>query len=417
MQAFAYSNGVLHAEGIALAEIADRFGTPCYVYSRAAIEQQWQHYDQALAHHKHLICYAVKANSNLAVLNLLTRLGSGFDIVSVGELERVLRAGGNASQIVFSGVGKKANEMQRALEAGIKCFNVESRAELEQLNQVASDLNMKAPVSLRVNPNVDAETHPYIATGLRENKFGIVFEEAVEIYTAAANMGNIEIVGIDCHIGSQITDVIPFIDALKKIMELINVLSDQGITLQHVDIGGGLGICYQDESPPTIEEYAEKVLEIFSDTTYEIILEPGRSILGNAGALLTRVEYLKSNTDKNFAIVDGAMNDLLRPALYSAWHDILPLAEQKADLGEMYDIVGPVCETGDFLGKDRQLQLQEGDLLAISSAGAYGFTMSSTYTSRPRACEVMVDGNEVFEIRRRETIDELMSGEMVLPDD
>ena len=416
MQAFAYSNGALHAEGIALAEIADRFGTPCYVYSRAAIEQQWQHYDQALAHHKHLICYAVKANSNLAVLNLLTRLGSGFDIVSVGELERVLRAGGNASQIVFSGVGKKANEMQRALEAGIKCFNVESRAELEQLNQVASDLNMKAPVSLRVNPNVDAETHPYIATGLRENKFGIVFEEAVEIYTAAANMGNIEIVGIDCHIGSQITDVIPFIDALKKIMELINVLCDQGITLQHVDIGGGLGICYQDESPPTIEEYAEKVLEIFSDTTYEIILEPGRSILGNAGALLTRVEYLKSNTDKNFAIVDGAMNDLLRPAMYSAWHDILPLAEQKADLGEMYDIVGPVCETGDFLGKDRQLQLQEGDLLAISSAGAYGFTMSSTYNSRPRACEVMVDGNEVFEIRRRETIDELMKGESILPD-
>ncbi len=416
MQAFAYSNGALHAEGIALAEIADRFGTPCYVYSRAAIEQQWQHYDQALAHHKHLICYAVKANSNLAVLNLLTRLGSGFDIVSVGELERVLRAGGNASQIVFSGVGKKANEMQRALEAGIKCFNVESRAELEQLNQVASDLNMKAPVSLRVNPDVDAETHPYIATGLRENKFGIVFEEAVEIYTAAAKMGNIEIVGIDCHIGSQITDVIPFIDALKKIMELINVLSDQGITLQHVDIGGGLGICYQDESPPTIEEYAEKVLEIFSDTTYEIILEPGRSILGNAGALLTRVEYLKSNTDKNFAIVDGAMNDLLRPALYSAWHDILPLAEQKADLGEMYDIVGPVCETGDFLGKDRQLQLQEGDLLAISSAGAYGFTMSSTYNSRPRACEVMVDGNEVFEIRRRETIDELMKGESILPD-
>jgi len=416
MQAFAYSNGALHAEGIALAEIADRFGTPCYVYSRAAIEQQWQNYDQALAHHKHLICYAVKANSNLAVLNLLTRLGSGFDIVSVGELERVLRAGGNASQIVFSGVGKKANEMQRALEAGIKCFNVESRAELEQLNQVASDLNMKAPVSLRVNPDVDAETHPYIATGLRENKFGIVFEEAVEIYTAAAKMGNIEIVGIDCHIGSQITDVIPFIDALKKIMELINVLSDQGITLQHVDIGGGLGICYQDESPPTIEEYAEKVLEIFSDTTYEIILEPGRSILGNAGALLTRVEYLKSNTDKNFAIVDGAMNDLLRPALYSAWHDILPLAEQKADLGEMYDIVGPVCETGDFLGKDRQLQLQEGDLLAISSAGAYGFTMSSTYNSRPRACEVMVDGNEVFEIRRRETIDELMKGESILPD-
>ena len=416
MQAFAYSNGALHAEGIALAEIADRFGTPCYVYSRAAIEQQWQHYDQALAHHKHLICYAVKANSNLAVLNLLTRLGSGFDIVSVGELERVLRAGGNASQIVFSGVGKKANEMQRALEAGIKCFNVESRAELEQLNQVASDLNMKAPVSLRVNPNVDAETHPYIATGLRENKFGIVFEEAVEIYTAAAKMGNIEIVGIDCHIGSQITDVIPFIDALKKIMELINVLSDQGITLQHVDIGGGLGICYQDESPPTIEEYAEKVLEIFSDTAYEIILEPGRSILGNAGALLTRVEYLKSNADKNFAIVDGAMNDLLRPALYSAWHDILPLAEQKADLGEMYDIVGPVCETGDFLGKDRQLQLQEGDLLAISSAGAYGFTMSSTYNSRPRACEVMVDGNEVFEIRRRETIDELMKGESILPD-
>jgi len=416
MQTFAYLNGALHAEGIALAEIADRFGTPCYVYSRAAIEQQWQSYDRALADHKHLICYAVKANSNQAVLNLLARLGSGFDIVSVGELERVLRAGGNASQIVFSGVGKKANEMQRALEAGIKCFNVESQAELERLNQIAADLNMQASVSLRVNPDVDAETHPYIATGLRENKFGIAFDDALNVYASASKMNNIEIVGIDCHIGSQITGVHPFIDALQRLMELIDTLNGNGITLQHVDIGGGLGISYQDESPPTIGEYAEKVLEIFSGTSYEIILEPGRSILGNAGVLLTRVEYLKSNTDKNFAIVDAAMNDLLRPALYSAWHDILPLTEQKADQGAIYDVVGPVCETGDFLGKDRKLQFQEGDLLAISSAGAYGFTMSSTYNSRPRACEVMVDGDKVFEVRRRETIDELMKGETVLPE-
>ncbi len=416
MQTFAYSNGALHAEGVALAEIADRFGTPCYVYSRAEIEQRWKCFDQALANHNHLICYAVKANSNLAVLNILARLGSGFDIVSIGELERVLHAGGDTNQVVFSGVGKKASEMQRALEAGIKSFNVESKAELERLNQVASGLNLKAPVSLRVNPDVDAKTHPYIATGLRENKFGIAFDDALSVYTVAAKMDSIEIVGIDCHIGSQITGIEPFHDALIKLMELINTLNSHGITLQHVDIGGGLGICYQDESPPTIEEYIEKVLDIFSDTNYEIILEPGRSILGNAGVLITRVEYLKSNTGKNFAVVDGAMNDLLRPALYSAWHDILPLVEQEKDEGDIYDIVGPVCETGDFLGKDRKLSLQEGDLLAVNSAGAYGFTMSSTYNSRPRACEVMVDGDQVFEIRKRESIDNLMTGESLLPD-
>jgi diaminopimelate decarboxylase len=364
-----------------------------------------------------LICYAVKANSNIAILNLLARLGSGFDIVSIGELDRVLRAGSDASKVVFSGVGKRGDEIHRALEAGIKCFNVESIAELERLNQIATDMNVSAPVSLRVNPDIDAETHSYIATGLKENKFGIAFEDAIATYAKAAKMDHIQIVGIDCHIGSQITGIAPFEDALDRLITLFDTLDSKGISLQHVDIGGGLGICYQDESPPTIRKYVEKILEIFSDTTFEIILEPGRSILGNAGVLLTRVEYLKSNTDKNFAIVDSAMNDLLRPALYGAWHDILPLTEQKADQGEIYDIVGPVCETGDFLGKDRKLQLQEGDLLAISSAGAYGFTMSSTYNSRPRACEVMVDGNEVFEIRKRESIDDLMKGEIVLPDD
>ena len=417
MQVFAYSNGDLYAEDVLLASIADRFGTPCYVYSRAAIEYQWHNFDAELSQQKHLICYAVKANSNIAILNLLARLGSGFDIVSIGELDRVLRAGGDASKVVFSGVGKRGDEIHRALEAGIKCFNVESIAELERLNHIAIDMNVSAPVSLRVNPDIDAETHPYIATGLKENKFGIAFEDAIATYAKAAKMDHIQIVGIDCHIGSQITGIAPFEDALDRLITLFDTLDSKGISLQHVDIGGGLGICYQDESPPTIREYVEKILEIFSDTTFEMILEPGRSILGNAGVLLTRVEYLKSNTDKNFAIVDGAMNDLLRPALYSAWHDILPLTEQKADQGEIYDIVGPVCETGDFLGKDRKLQLQEGDLLAVCSAGAYGFTMSSTYNSRPRACEVMVDGNEVFEIRRRETIDELMKGEIVLPDD
>jgi len=416
MTVFAYHNGQLCAEGVVLAEIARQFGTPCYVYSRTAIEQQWQALDTALAAQKHLICYAVKANSNLAVLNILVRLGSGFDIVSVGELERVLKAGGEAGKIVFSGVGKKASEMQRALEVGIKCFNVESLAELDRLNEVAAAIGKIAPVSLRVNPDVDAETHPYIATGLKENKFGIAFEDALMGYEKADLMANLDVVGIDCHIGSQITSMSPFIDALDRLLVLMQKIEATGITLEHIDIGGGLGINYQDETPPSAQEYADKVCEKFAGTECELILEPGRSIVGNAGVLLTQVEYLKQTPDRNFVVVDGAMNDLIRPSLYSAWHDILPLKEQQADTDELVDIVGPICETGDFLGKERHLTLQQDDLLAVCSAGAYGFTMASTYNSRPKICEVMVDGDQVFEIRRRETIEELMTGESLLPD-
>ena len=415
MTAFAYHNGQLCADSVLLTEIANRFGTPCYVYSRSAIEQQWLALDSALAAQKHLICYAVKANSNLAVLNVLARLGSGFDIVSVGELERVLKAGGDAAKIVFSGVGKKASEMQRALEVGIKCFNVESLAELDRLNNVAGVLGKVAPVSLRVNPDVDAETHPYIATGLNENKFGISFEDAIAGYDKAAAMAHLNVVGIDCHIGSQITSMLPFIDAIDRLMGLVQEIEATGITLEHIDIGGGLGIQYQDEMPPSAQEYADKVCEKFADKEYELILEPGRSIVGNAGVLLTQVEYLKETVDRNFAIVDAAMNDLLRPSLYGAWHEILPLVEQQTQAEEYYDIVGPVCESGDFLGKERHLTLQQGDLLAVCSAGAYGFTMASTYNSRPKICEVMVDGDEVFEIRKREGVEDLMVGESLLP--
>ena len=416
MTAFAYHSGQLCAEGVVLAEIAKQFGTPCYVYSRSAIEQQWRAFDSALSAQKHLICYAVKANSNLAVLNVLARLGSGFDIVSAGEFERVLKAGGEPGKVVFSGVGKKADEMQRALEAGIKCFNVESLAELDRLNQLAEELGKVAPVSLRVNPDIDAETHPYIATGLKENKFGIAFEDALAGYERASSMAHINLVGIDCHIGSQITSMAPFIDAFDRLMELVQKIEAAGMTLQHIDIGGGLGIQYQDETPPSAQEYVDKVCEKFAESVYEIILEPGRSIVGDAGVLLTQVEYLKETPDKNFAIVDAAMNDLLRPSLYSAWHEILPLVEQQSEAEQQYDIVGPVCETGDFLGKERHLTLQEGDLLAVCSAGAYGFTMASTYNSRPKACEVMVDEDEVFEIRKRESVEDLFKGESLLPD-
>ena len=416
MTMFAYHQGQLCAERVVLADIAEQFGTPCYVYSRSAIEQQWQALDLALTVQKHLICYAVKANSNLAVLNILAKLGSGFDIVSVGELERVLKAGGEPGKIVFSGVGKKANEMQRALEVGIKCFNVESLVELDRLNEVASNVGKVAPVSLRVNPDVDAETHPYIATGLKENKFGIAFEGALVGYERASSMAHINVLGIDCHIGSQITSMAPFIDALDRLMELVQKIEAAGMTLQHIDIGGGLGIQYRHETPPSVQEYADKVCEKFAALAYELILEPGRSIVGNAGVLLTQVEYLKETADRNFAIVDAAMNDLLRPSLYSAWHEILPLIEQQTEAEKQYDIVGPVCETGDFLGKERHLTLEQGDLLAVCSAGAYGFTMASTYNSRPKVCEVMVDGDEVFEIRKRESVESLMAGESLLPD-
>ena len=416
MQHFAYVNGQLSAEQVVLADVVERFGTPCYVYSRAAIEQQWLAYDRAFSGRAHLICYAVKANANLAVLNILARLGSGFDIVSVGELERVLAAGGVASNIVFSGVGKRHAEIRRALQAGIKCFNCESIPELQRINELAGSMKVVAPVSLRINPDVDAKTHPYIATGLKENKFGIPYKDAVAAYQLAQSLRPIQIVGIDCHIGSQITSVAPYMDALERLLSLAKELTAEGIELQHINVGGGLGICYQDETPPCVAEFAKALSEVSTAGIEEILLEPGRSIVADAGLLLTRVEYLKDNTDRNFAITDAAMNDLLRPALYDAWQKIIPLQEHSDAESKRYDLVGPVCETGDFLGLDRQLSLYEGDILAVCSAGAYGFSMSSNYNARPRAPEVMVDGDKVFEIRRRESVEQLMAGEAMLPD-
>jgi len=414
MDHFLYRDGVLHAEDVALPELAARFGTPCYVYSRATIERHWRAFDDAFTGQPHLVCYAVKANSNLGVLSVLARLGSGFDIVSVGELERVLRAGGQADRVVFSGVGKREDEMRRALEAGIRCFNVESEAELDQLDRVAGSMGRRAPVSLRVNPDVDAKTHPYISTGLKENKFGIPIDAAPALYARAAGMTNVDIVGVDCHIGSQLTEVAPFVDALDRVLALVDTLAAQDITIRHLDIGGGLGIRYHDETPPEPADYAAAMHQRLADRDLEILMEPGRAIVGNAGVLLTRVEYLKPTPAKHFAVVDAAMNDLLRPSLYSAWQDIVPV--QPRDGGaEHYDIVGPVCETGDFLGKDRELTLAAGDLLAVRSAGAYGFSMSSNYNSRPRAAEVMVDGAEAHLVRARETLDQLMAGEAVLP--
>jgi diaminopimelate decarboxylase len=416
MDHFNYQNGNLHAEAVPLADIAAEFGTPCYVYSRATLERHWLVFDAALGRHPHLICYAVKANSSLAVLQVLARLGSGFDIVSVGELERVLRAGGDPAKIVFSGVGKQAAEMRRALEAGIRCFNVESEPELLRLDTVAGELGMTAPVSLRVNPDVDARTHPYISTGLRDNKFGIDVGIALHAYQHADALPNIRVTGIDCHIGSQLTEIAPFVDALDRVLDLVDRLADAGIPLAHIDIGGGLGIPYRPEdTPPPPDVYARQLLERMAQRPQELLLEPGRAIAGNAGVLLTRVEYLKHTAYKNFAVVDAAMNDLQRPALYDAWHDIVPVAPRTGDAGT-YDVVGPVCETGDFLGRQRDLALAEGDLLAVRSAGAYGFSMSSNYNSRPRAAEVMVDGDSIHLIREREVIDDLMRGERLLPD-
>ncbi|MGB5716633.1 MAG: diaminopimelate decarboxylase [Gammaproteobacteria bacterium] len=415
MDYFSYHNGRLRAEEVDLGEIAERFGTPCYVYSRATLERHWQVFDKALGNHPHLICYAVKANSSLAVLQVLARLGSGFDIVSEGELERVLRAGGDPSRIVFSGVGKRAAEMQRALEAGIRCFNVESEAELVRLEAVAAGSGHIAPVSIRVNPDVDARTHPYISTGLRDNKFGIDVDTALQVYQHATDLPHLQVTGIDCHIGSQLTDTAPFVDALERVLQLVDRLQSDGIELAHIDLGGGLGISYSDrEKPPLPDTYARALLARMSGRPQELLLEPGRAIAGNAGILLTTVEYLKHTPHKNFAIIDAAMNDLQRPALYDAWHDIVPV-QPRMGTPTRYDVVGPVCETGDFLGKDRELLLAEGDRLAIRSAGAYGFTMSSNYNSRPRAAEVMVDGNRVFVIRERETLDDLYRHEQLLP--
>ncbi len=416
MDHFHYHSGCLFAERVALDDIARVHGTPCYVYSRATVERHWQAFEQALAGHTHLICYAVKANSNLAILNVLARLGSGFDIVSGGELERVLRAGGDPARTVFSGVGKTEAEIVRALEVGIRCFNVESESELLRIDRLAGAAGTRAPVSLRVNPDVDAQTHPYISTGLKENKFGVDIERGFELYQRAAALAHLQVEGIDCHIGSQLTRVSPFVDALDRVLALVDRLRDSGIALRHLDIGGGLGIRYRDEQPPQPADYVHALLQRVADRELEILLEPGRAIVGNAGILLTRVEYLKATADKRFAIVDAAMNDLIRPALYDAWQEIVPVTPREDGAVAAWDIVGPVCETGDFLGKDRSLALAEGDLLAVRSAGAYGFAMSSNYNTRPRAAEVMVDGDHSHLVRRRETLAELMAGESTLPD-
>jgi diaminopimelate decarboxylase len=414
MQAFAYRDGVLHAEGVALTEIAARHGTPTYVYSRAAIEARWRAFDQGFARLPHLICYAVKANSNLAVLNVLARLGSGFDIVSVGELERVLRAGGDPGKVVFAGVGKREEEIARALEVGIRCFNVELAPELERINAVAQRMGVRAPVALRVNPDVDARTHPYIATGMKQNKFGIPGDEALAVYEYAAGLPNLKVVGIGCHIGSQLTEVAPFDDAVAKVLDLVNQLRARGVAIEHVDIGGGLGIQYRDEEPPAVDAYAEVICGRLAGQVKEVLMEPGRAIVGNAGVLLTRVEYVKQTPHKRFVIVDAAMNDLIRPALYEAWHDILGVRRNSGAAPAECDVVGPVCETGDFLARDRSLAATQGDLLAVMSAGAYGFAMSSNYNARPRAAEVMVDGPQAHLVRQRETLDQLFTGEATL---
>jgi diaminopimelate decarboxylase len=409
MDYFNYQNGRLHAEQVDLSTIAETYGTPCYVYSRATLERHWHAFDQALKNYRHLVCYAVKANSNLTVLNILAQLGSGFDIVSGGELERVLRAGGLPKNIVFSGVGKTKAEMRRALEVGIRCFNVESEPELQRLNQVAGEMGKIAPISLRVNPDVDAKTHPYISTGLKQNKFGIDVDIAVDVYTEAAALPHLRLTGIDCHIGSQLTDTTPFVDALQRIIVLVKHLAKKGIALEHLDIGGGLGVRYQNETPPEPTAYVEALTEVLGESAYEIILEPGRAIAANAGILLTRVEYLKNTPDKHFAIVDAAMNDLLRPALYNAWQEVIPVQPRLGETAQDYDIVGPICETGDFIAKNRALALEAGDLLAVRTSGAYGFTMSSNYNSRLRAAEIMVDGERVTVARRRETIEDLLA--------
>ncbi|MCF5706066.1 diaminopimelate decarboxylase [Pseudomonas syringae] len=415
MDAFNYRDGELFAEGVALSAIAERFGTPTYVYSRAHIEAQYRAYTNALDGMPHLVCFAVKANSNLGVLNVLASLGAGFDIVSRGELERVLAAGGKADKIVFSGVGKTREDMRRALEVGVHCFNVESTDELERLQTVAAELNVRAPISLRVNPDVDAGTHPYISTGLKENKFGIAIADAEDVYVRASQLPNLEVIGVDCHIGSQLTTLEPFIDALDRLLDLVDRLGDCGIHLHHIDLGGGVGVRYRDEEPPLVADYIKAVRERLAGRDLGLMFEPGRFIVANAGVLLTRVEYLKHTEHKDFAIVDAAMNDLIRPALYQAWMDVTAVRPRDG-AARPYDIVGPICETGDFLAKGRELALAEGDLLAVHSAGAYGFVMSSNYNTRGRAAEVLVDDTHTFEVRRRETVAELFAGESLLPE-
>lgn len=400
-------------EQVPLKTIVEQHGSPCYAYSKAAISENFLNYQRALAARDHLICYAVKSNSNIAVLQTLAKLGAGFDIVSAGELERVLMAGGDPTKVVYSGVAKTADEMRRALEVGIHCFNVESESELRLLNKTAAEINKVAPVSLRVNPDVDAKTHPYISTGLKENKFGIDINRAFDVYQQAAKMDSIAVVGVDCHIGSQLTYITPFIDAMKHLLVLVDRLADAGIKLHHIDIGGGLGVCYQNEVVPSLESYMDALAPLLKGRTETLIMEPGRSITANAGILLMQVQVIKKNGDKNFAIVDAAMNDMLRPALYDAWMDINTV-ETESENNEIYDVVGPVCETGDFLAKDRALSISEGDYLYLSSAGAYGFTMSSNYNSRPRVAEVMVDNKKIHLVRARETLEDLVRGEQLV---
>lgn len=410
---FHYQQDQLYAESVALADIAGRFSTPCYVYSRAALTDAYRQFADALQGREHLICFAVKSNSNLAILNLFARLGAGFDIVSGGELQRVLAAGGDADKVVFSGVGKTEAEMRLALEAGILCFNVESAAELDRLDSVAGSMGKIAPVSLRVNPDVDAKTHPYISTGLKQNKFGVAYTEALALYRKAAGLPHLRVTGMDCHIGSQLTETSPFIAAAEKVLALVDQLSDEGIVLEHLDLGGGLGIRYDDETPPSITDYARALLAALQGRTEKLIVEPGRVLVGNAGVLLTRVEYLKPGEEKNFAIVDAAMNDLMRPALYDAYHAIQTVVRSSVS-AQKYEVVGPVCETGDFLGHARELAVEQGALLAVMSAGAYGMSMSSNYNTRPRAAEIMVDGAAIHLIRERESVQQLFAGEKII---
>ena len=406
---FTYQNQILQAESVAITDLVAQYGSPLYVYSRSDIENNWREFDQAFGNHPHLVCYAVKANSNLAVLNALALMGAGFDIVSQGELERVLAAGGQADRCVFSGVAKTQQEITRALEVGVRCFNVESSAELDRIELVAKSLNTQAPISIRVNPNVDAKTHPYISTGLKENKFGVDIDDAIDLYERAHHSSHLSITGMDCHIGSQITEVSPFLDALDKVLELKVQLAQRGIEISHLDLGGGVGIVYDDEQTIDIKAYIDAVMQKVGEI--EIILEPGRAIVGNAGVFITQVEFLKQNSDHSFAIVDGAMNDLLRPSFYNAYHQVLPVNQAAQGIQANWDLVGPICETGDFLAKNRALSLSQGDCLALMSAGAYGFTMSSNYNSRPRVAEVMVSGGQHKLIRERETIQDLFEKE------
>lgn len=416
MDFFQYKNNQLMAENLPVKQLAEQFGTPLYIYSKATLERHWHAFDNAFGEHPHLVCFAVKSNPNIAILNVMAKLGSGFDIVSQGELERVLAAGGDAGRVVFSGVAKSHQEIARALEVNIRCFNVESEAELLRINQIAGEMGKIAPISLRVNPDVDAHTHPYISTGLKENKFGVSVEQAREVYKVAATLPNIKIVGMDCHIGSQLTELQPFLDAVDRLIVLMEQLKQDGIHLKHLDLGGGLGVTYTDETPPHPTDYAKALWEKLSAfSELEIIVEPGRAITANAGILVTKVEYLKSNESRNFAIVDAGMNDMIRPALYQAYMNILEIDRTLAREEKMYDVVGPICETSDFLGKQRKLAIAEGDYLAQRSAGAYGASMSSNYNSRPRTAEVMVDGDKAYLIRRREALNELWQLESLLP--